>query len=190
MFLKEAAIKKLIKQAYKKSILFVANLHSDYVIYSGGWIIKVDKKKLSNKIKGAIIELTGELPEQGERKQYGPESEYMPEADSDEYWEKHIDTEQASYAYLVTSILYERNGQMERIVQAVSGTKYAIPENAAAAVKHTGDLYGPFGKREDGGFLLWYDDDCIFAVHTAESDKEKEILEKMAGIDLPDQRLG
>lgn len=190
MFLKEPAVKKLIKQAYKKSILFVANLHSDYVIYSGRWIIKADKKKLSNKIKGAIIELTGELPEQGERKQYGPESEYMPEADSDEYWEKHIGTEQASYAYLVTSVLYERNGQMERIVQAVSGEKYAIPESAAAAVKHTEDLYGPYGMREDGGFLLWYDDDCIFVVSTAEGDKEKEILTKMAGIDLPEQYLG
>lgn len=190
MFLKEAAVKKLIKQAYKKSILFVANLHSDYVIYSGGWIIKADKKKLSNKIKGAIIELTGELPEQGERKQYGPESEYMPEADSDEYWDRHIDTEKAVYDYTVTSILYERNDQMERIVQAARGAKYAIPESAAAAVKYTENLKGPYGKREDGGLLFWYDDDCIFVVSTAEGDKEKEILEKMAGIDLPDHRLG
>ncbi len=189
MFLKEAAVKKLIKQAYKKSILFVANLASDYVIYSGDWIIKVDKRTLPNKVKGAIIELTGELPEQGERKQYGPESEYEPDVDSDEYWEKHLAVDKAVYDYTVTNMLYERHGEMERIIQSRNGANYAVPENRTAAVKYVADLKGPFGKREDGGLLIWYDDDCIFAVCTTEDDKEKEILKKMEGIKLPDWYL-
>ena len=189
MFLKEAAVKKLIKQAYKKSILFVVNLDSDYVIYSGDWVIKADKKKLSNKITGAIIELTGELPEQGERKEYGPEREFVPAVDNDEYWEKYLAPEKTIHNYTITNMLYERHGHMRRIVQTENRENYAISESAAAAVKFTADLKGPFGKREDGGLLIWYDDDCIFAVYTTEDDKEKEILKKMEGIELPDWYL-
>ena len=93
------------------------------------------------------------------------------------------------YDYTVTNMLYERHGEMERIIQSRNGANYAVPENRTAAVKYVADLKGPFGKREDGGLLIWYDDDCIFAVCTTEDDKEKEILKKMEGIKLPDWYL-
>lgn len=190
MFLKESAVKKIIKGAYSRSELFIANLKMDYIIYCSRWIIQIDKKSMPNKIKGAIIELTGEFPEQGEKKCYGPDNEYVPEVEKEEKWEKVLDVGTAVCSYTITSGMYERNGNIARIIQTEDGNKYAVSENVVAAVKCNEDVYGPLGRDNQGGKVIWYDDNCLLMAFTVESDKEKEILDRMASINLPDRYHG
>lgn len=66
MFVKPAVLKKLMKQQYKTSGLVVAN--NGPTIYIGGdwWGIETVREFIPNQIKAAIIELTGEFPEEGE----------------------------------------------------------------------------------------------------------------------------
>lgn len=66
MFVKPAVLKKLMKRQYKTSGLVVAN--NGPTIYIGGdwWGIETLREFIPNQIKAAIIELTGEFPEEGE----------------------------------------------------------------------------------------------------------------------------
>lgn len=66
MFVKTTVFKKLIKQAYETRSLLVAGTENEYIISGNWWIIRVKKDVFSKKNKAAIIELTGEFPEEGE----------------------------------------------------------------------------------------------------------------------------
>lgn len=190
MFLKENAVKKLIKAAYNRNELLIANLQQDYIICGSRCVIRIDKNRLPNKIKGAIIELTGEFPVKGEKRSYGRDNEYFSEETSEEEWESRLNIGQAVYAHTVTNSLYERCGALARIIQAEDGKKHALPESVVAAVKNTEDVYGPMGRDNWGKEIFWYDDDCILVAYAVENDREREMLDRMADINLPDRYQG
>lgn len=67
MFLKAEILKKLMKEAYKKSGLAVANTGERIYIAGSYWEMDILKKFLPKTILAQIIELAGELPEEGTR---------------------------------------------------------------------------------------------------------------------------
>lgn len=73
MFLDTSGFKKLIKEAWKCSRLFLSRKDGSLLITDLRWCLVSDPDMIPNKIKGAIIELTGELPEEGESFQSGKE---------------------------------------------------------------------------------------------------------------------
>lgn len=73
MFLDTSGFKKLIKEAWKCSRLFLSRKDGSLLITDLRWCLVSDTDMIPNKIKGAIIELTGELPEEGESFQSGKE---------------------------------------------------------------------------------------------------------------------
>lgn len=189
MFLKEAELKKLIKRAYNKGKLYIGVLSNDYIINGCNFAIMIDKKKIPRKILGTIIELTGELPTEGEGKSYGRGLEFAPEVDNEERWEKYFDVDHSVVKYTITTMCLERGNSLGRVIQAPDNTKNMIEESCMAAVKWNRELKGPFGKNNAGNSIIWYDDDCIFMATTVKSSKEEEFLEEIKSVVLPDRYL-
>ena len=66
MFITTQGLKRLIKQAYKTRDLHIANDGLGYTIAGGYWRIWIKHDWIPKKELGAIIELTGELPAEGQ----------------------------------------------------------------------------------------------------------------------------
>ncbi len=81
MFLKTGELKKVMKSALKSRGLAVGNTDGQYLVYCDSWGVCVDAVYASNKFKAAIMELIGDLPEDGEcyRCSLSPEREIEQE---------------------------------------------------------------------------------------------------------------
>ena len=66
MVLNEGVLKKVIKSAYNIGHLHMGKRDGKYILAGTWWFIEINESNLSNKIKAAIMELTGLLPERGE----------------------------------------------------------------------------------------------------------------------------
>lgn len=66
MFITTQGFKRLIKQAYKTRDLHIANDGAGYTIAGGYWRIWIKHEWIPKKELAAIIELTGELPAEGQ----------------------------------------------------------------------------------------------------------------------------
>lgn len=75
MFINLIEFKKLLKNAYKGGGLIVGRLEEDMILTngSGTWGVQVEAECVPNKLKGALVELIGDLPEYGEVCRYSPE---------------------------------------------------------------------------------------------------------------------
>lgn len=71
MFTSDKILKKLIKEAYKLNRLKVARVGDTYYISGTTWKLECEKAFLKKEIKAAIIELAGELPDDGECMEIG-----------------------------------------------------------------------------------------------------------------------
>lgn len=65
MFIKAAGFKLLMKDAWSRGILFVSRKGEELLIYGGSWIWWGMIDTIPNKVKAALVELTGEFPESG-----------------------------------------------------------------------------------------------------------------------------
>lgn len=66
MFLKTGELKKIMKSSLKRSGLIVGNIKDHYLVYSDCWGFYIECTYASNKLKAAIMELIGDLPEKNE----------------------------------------------------------------------------------------------------------------------------
>lgn len=66
MFLKPSIFKRMIKEAYNAAGLTVANDGDGIILADNCWIIWMKSVNIPKKLKAAVIELTGDLPEAGE----------------------------------------------------------------------------------------------------------------------------
>ena len=66
MFLKIGELKRIMKDALKSSGLIVGNTGEWFLVYTEKWGVATELQYLSNKFKAAVIELIGDLPEEGE----------------------------------------------------------------------------------------------------------------------------
>lgn len=103
MFLKTGELKKVMKSALRGGGLTVGNVNGEYLVYCDRWGVCVNGIYASNKFKAAIMELIGDLPENGECYRYllSPEKEIEQEVVCDikvpyEEWKAARDFAQAT----------------------------------------------------------------------------------------------
>ena len=65
MFLHMPTLKKLLKSAYNQSKLIIGRLEYGLLIECGIFMTWLEWYSVPNKVKAALIELAGELPEEG-----------------------------------------------------------------------------------------------------------------------------
>ena len=66
MFIHLKDFKRLLKEAYTGVGLCVARRWDDVLFGGSGWVIATEKESMDKKQLAAVIELTGELPGNGE----------------------------------------------------------------------------------------------------------------------------
>lgn len=72
MFIKQSVFEKQIKKAYKYHALRVyKSPHNDLIIGTTGWTLAIYKDFISKEVKGALVKLVGDLPEQTRSILYG-----------------------------------------------------------------------------------------------------------------------
>lgn len=65
MFIKENALKSMMRAAYKNGGLHAWNNAGDIALGAAGWAVYIFKEYVTKEIKGEIMTLTGEIPDMG-----------------------------------------------------------------------------------------------------------------------------
>ncbi len=67
MFISTSGFKRMVREAYKQGLLKIAREEGTLIIRGRHWNMLLDPKYLPNKEKAALIEIAGELPDEGEQ---------------------------------------------------------------------------------------------------------------------------
>lgn len=192
MFITIKAFKALIKQAYQGAGLTVGRREERLLFCGGFWGIEIDRVALPNKALAAVIELTGEIPVDGElfkaTKEGGLQYE-IPET----YWNVTQQAAGASVDYTVTNIMLKDSGKTYHVLQSDANKTQLINELFIAAVDptemdfvHETYLEGPVAANEDTKTVYWRSEACTLAAFLMAKDdmKEYDLLEYLEGFDL------
>lgn len=135
MFLKQSVFKRMIKAAYKGGGLVIgAGMYRNemseprtaYIISGGYWVLWVKADGMTNAMKAALIELSGEMPGAGEfwrvmaKEPIQYEMPHLTNYDLPEMWER------AQLDFEVTNTIIDRPDDYQplRLLQAKDDTKH------------------------------------------------------------------
>ena len=175
MFLHMPTFKKLLKSAFRRDTLRVGNLDGGLLVHGGTFAVWLQNDMVPNKVKAAVMELAGELPEEGKIfKATGIGNQYeMPE---NLEWDIHRGLKEANRRYVVTPVVLNdsRYDAFRFLQQAGAGPIHAIKEEFISLIdlaeidyNHGEDTpSGPYG-RDDGIRFFWATDFCILSVYGA-----------------------
>lgn len=153
MFIKDSKIKKLVKKAYEASDLIVARYQEYWFIGIENIILQVKEKYLSNKIKAILVEHIGELPNEGEGYQYGPNGSQIHldlYDDLFELYEEHIQNECEA-----TCAMIRRCQNIYFVMQALEGYRKLMVNEKYTALIDTKSIDIDNGESEVG-LPVWY----------------------------------
>lgn len=173
MFIKTTVFKKLIKQAYETGSLLVAGTENEYIISGNWWIIRVKKDVFSKKNKAAIIELTGEFPEEGEAFRPTKNAGNQYEIAENPAWDITKAFYDAKEGFIITKATYELNRNRIRILQNKS-TNECVPINqimidlidTEALEEGEGYPVGPNAPNKQGEIMYWHNNTMTLAACT------------------------
>lgn len=171
MFIKVPIFKKLLKQAFAADRMKVKMDESGLTVDCGYFAVWFEREHIPNKIKSAIVELSGEIPEEG-KDFLAQQSGNQYEMDSAVLDLQNL-LRQTDKRYVQTPIVYNDNYDTYRFLQ-MAGKPDNIKlvadifiqlldphelDHAAAE----GTIQGPYSM-ETGMLFFWATDLCILAV--------------------------
>lgn len=174
MFLKTGEMKKIMKSSLKKHGLIVGNIKERYLVYSDCWGAAVEHKYASNKFKAAIMELIGDLPEEGECYEYTIDADkdlqqqaYYGYPDPYEDWMRAKDYAVAAPMYLHAwpheYMVYQKKSDLEFITPKRSLTEAVI---SASELDHATESMPDRPSVLNGTVLYYKNESTIYWVHT------------------------
>lgn len=117
MFINPAIFKKIIKNSYGKEGLTIGATEEEIFLAGGYWVIRVYKSEMSKKIKAAVIELIGDMPETGEVFTCRKKESTQYEIAENEYWNITENFAAAQIPLNVTKIQYTDAWEDTRLLQ-------------------------------------------------------------------------
>ena len=172
MFLHMPTFKKLLKSAFRRDRLRVGNLDGGLLIHGGTFAVWLQNDMVPNKVKAAVMELTGELPEEGKLFKATKDGNQYEIPENPE-WDIHRGLKEANKRYVVTPVVLNDNryDTFRFLQQTVAGPIRVIKEDFISLIdlaeidyNHGEDTpAGPYG-REDGYQFFWATDFCILTV--------------------------
>ena len=201
MFLKTNLFKKLVTNAYKSCGLHVANAEEGIYLNGGYWTIWLYEKNMSKKVKSILVELVGDLPEEGES--------FLAKKDGGNQWEipETVIADIRNIADIledgVTGALYEETdvcleietSTIARIYQKAHGRDILMINDMFTQMIDESVIDGengeeiPYGPIEDVNApekLTWYNQDCVLRVCKISSYREnrRKIVEHLSRVKL------
>ncbi len=187
MFLRANILKRLMKDAYKKSSLVVADNVKTLYIAGGYWRVEINKEFVPKTILAEIIELAGELPEPGKC--------FIATSDGnlETYGGLHsITTSAAKESVEVTDvIILSEHKTAQRVLQNPETSDILLVSNVyidmidVKSIDDKNGEYAPDGLHysKEAGVFIW-NNTMKFQVHTRCDDKHKHITDYLGSIDL------
>lgn len=176
MFVKTTVFKKLIKQTYNAGRLLVVGTENEYIIAGDWWIIRVKKDLFAKKNKAAVIEITGELPRDGEAFRPIKKAGNQYEIAENPVWDITKAFYDAKEGFIITKATYELNRDRIRILQNKS-TNECVPINqimidlidTEAIEEGEGYPVGPNAPNKQGRIMYWHNNTMTLAAYTIEA---------------------
>ena len=171
MFIKVPIFKKLLKQAFAADRMKVKMDESGLTVDCGHFAVWFEREHIPNKIKSAIVELSGEIPEEG-KAFLAQQSGNQYEMDSAVLDLQNL-LRQTDKRYVQTPIVYSDDYDTYRFLQ-MAGKPDNIKLVADIFIQlldpheldfsaAEGTIQGPYGT-ENGTMFFWATDLCILAV--------------------------
>lgn len=186
MFLHTSTFKKLLKSSWKNGGITVGRLDSRSLFVVGNyWVTWFDYTSMPNRIRAAIIEYAGELPEVGEifkAKVTEPNQYEMPYKD---IYDVHKNWQRAKNPLIATPVFISGHHNLYQIFQ--DKEKRLIPVSSIyidlidrrEQEECEGSIIGP-STRDHGldyaSMLYWYSDLCILGIMSAHLEREDALM--------------
>lgn len=195
MFIQLKDLKKMLKEAYTGVGLCVARRGDDVLFGGSGWVIATEKESMDKKQLAAVIELTGELPGNGEAfKATKEENQYEI---GGVHWDMIDRTEdrEEEEKLTVTEVVLERypGGKAMRVLQAADGRVEVLDDRFVKAIDpmsmnldYECEVQGPFINRKFPKQVYWKSEAATLTALLYDQDelKEKDILEYLRDIKM------
>lgn len=173
MFLHMPTLKKLMKAALNRNSLTVGMMEGGLFVGESTFTAWFDWNFIPNKVKGAIMELTGELPTENHTFKAGKEGNQY-ELPWNPYWDIREQLRRADKRYIVTPIVLDdqrysafrflQQADTTDNVKVISEQFMHLIDCAEIDTQNgEGSPQGPFGT-ENGNMFYWSTDFCILGV--------------------------
>lgn len=171
MFIKVPVFKKLLKRAFAANRMKVKMDESGLTVDCGHFAVWFEKEHIPNKIKSAIVELSGEIPEEG-KAFLAQQSGNQYEMDSAVLDLQNL-LRQTDKRYVQTPIVYSDNydtycflqmaGKPDNIKLVADIFIQLLDPHELDHAAAEGAIQGPYSM-ETGMLFFWATDLCILAV--------------------------
>lgn len=171
MFIKTSIFKRILKDAWKGAGLTVGKKEEMYFIQGAYWILFVYEKDFTSKNKAAVIELVGDLPEEGEVYRAYEKGEKQYELKVRDEWE-YKKWLSARDRYEDTEIKYRGMAVLQNV--ETKEMSY-IPDQILELVSlsETGEYEDfPTGPMGMGYFVLWVNETGMLLTVKTPADEE------------------
>lgn len=187
MFIKPNALKKLMKEAFKGSGLRVAKTEGRLYLAGSYWAVECQMDRVQWGILAALVELTGNIPEEGEKYRAEPGGNQY-----EEFLETEIQKDEAAEELVMTDlVIMEKYGIPVRILQNPCTGAIELVQNRIAdmiddeeAAKNREDL--PDGPMLSRG-LLWENKQGALWVGGYEKESKTSLLHHLEEINLMEE---
>ncbi len=195
MFLHTSTFKKLLKVSWKNGGITVGRLDPLSMFVTGDyWVTWFDYTSIPNRIRAAIIEYAGELPEIGEifKAKINELNQYeLPYKD---LYDVHKNWQQAKNPLIETPVIVSGWHTNYRLFQDSNGRLVPVTTLYDALIdwreqeEIEGSVIGPSmtEMQGKGGMLYWYSDLCILGIMSAYIDKGHSLkaMEVLSAVDF------
>lgn len=192
MFITTQGFKRLIKQAYKTRDLHIANDGLGYTIAGGYWRIWIKHDWIPKKELAAIIELTGELPAEGQAFTACEDGNQYEIKFPDERNDMAIALECKMTLEITPLVLRYATGQQARVLQRADTREITlindqftdmISNKAIDYGKGESSVQGPFIHHREYG-IFYRSDTMAMRIAPRTDDKNIELLKYLEHFDI------
>lgn len=199
MFIKVPVFKKLLKQAFAANRMKVKMDRSGLTVDCGHFAVWFEKEHIPNKIKSAIVELAGEIPEEG-KAFLAQKSGNQYEMDGAVLDIRNL-LRQTDKRYVQTPIVYSDNYDTYRFLQMAGKPDniklvadifiQLLDPHELDHVAAEGTIQGPYSM-ETGMLFFWATDLCILSVGAIVPHRDivKKTMVELADIDFEEDYSG
>ena len=196
MFLTVHSFKKLITQAFQAGRLTIGR-HEDKLLFEGpGWSMEVERCVFPNKALGSVIELTGEIPADGElfvATKQTPIQYLVPIT----YREVMKEVQEATHLYHITDVIIKCGTMSARVLQSEGQNIQVINDFIIQAIDanemdfaYENYLTGPSVKGDDINLAYWRSECCALAVSLGKKENMNaaDLLTYLEGFNLTEKQ--
>lgn len=185
MFLNKTQFKKWIKTAYNNRYLKIGMVYDGLVLSNGYWITWTDENYIPNWLKAAIMEYTGELPENGKLFRAAKGEPVQYEIEINEYFNLPRKFMECTVAFKETPVIHG----IYRLLQCTHTQEIiGIPEDIYSILDYKeleeeSRPSGPSAADVYGDILMWKNETSALAICKSKI-KQDEVVQKLGTIDF------